>query len=113
MPNQHLAEDLREELGTEVATHEVKTDYADVVASSIHVMTFNDLFKNPQNKYIVENAFLIVDESHSFIEHPKGPELLKHSKLSFCTSATLGGDRGRQLIKYLIEEGGLAECNVD
>ena len=62
-------------------------------------MTFNDLFKNPQNLCIVENAFLIVDESHNFIEHPKGPEILKHSKLSFCTSATLGGDWGGQLIK--------------
>ena len=104
-PNQHLVEDISEELGTELAADQTKiySDDKDTV-SSIYVMTFDDLFKNSKNHDFVEDAFLIVDEGHMFIDVKQGPQLLKRAKYSFCTSATLGDETGRHRIKELIQD---------
>ena len=64
----------------------------------------------------MENAFLIVDEGHKFIEKQQGVELLQYAKYSFCTSATLGGEVGRHCIKEYIESTGpgqKVECYVE
>ena len=117
MPNKHLADDLKDELGVDLAADTSRLLSEDETDSSIYVMTFGELLckTKKERDLIVENTFLIVDEGHILIEKPQGVALLQQARYSFCTSATLGGEVGIQRIKEVIENTDChaVECFVD